>query len=242
MGSADKLTKPGDQTAVRVGRDGILLVRGEDDKLRAFYNVCRHRAHELLQAGECRNEQAAPLPLPRLDLRPRRSAAPRGQEPPADGFDPASEGLVPARVEEWRGLIFVNASGDAPTLSRVGRRARDDRGSLRARAPEAGCHARVRDRGELEARRARTTTSATTARRSTRELCRVSPPDSGDNYDKAGAFVGGSMDLVPSAVTMSLDGHSDGVTLRGLSPELLREVHYYRPVPERPDLSCTRTT
>jgi len=35
------------------------------------------------------------------------------------------------------------------------------------------------------------------------------------------------MDLVPEAVTMSMDGHSEGVPLRGLSGKLLREVHYY---------------
>jgi Rieske 2Fe-2S family protein len=35
------------------------------------------------------------------------------------------------------------------------------------------------------------------------------------------------MDLVREAATMSMDGHSDGVPLRGLTPSLLREVHYY---------------
>ena len=36
------------------------------------------------------------------------------------------------------------------------------------------------------------------------ELCRVSPPTSGDNWDLPGAWVGGSMDLRDHAETMSL--------------------------------------
>ena len=44
------------------------------------------------------------------------------------------------------------------------------------------------------------------------ELCRVSPPESGNsNAPQRGAFVGGPMDLVPHAVTMSMDGKSGGV-------------------------------
>src|SRR4029450_4200443 len=44
--SAD-LTEPGDRRALRVGDDAVVLVRGDDDVLRAFFNVCRHRGHEL---------------------------------------------------------------------------------------------------------------------------------------------------------------------------------------------------
>ena len=41
--------------------------------LRAFFNVCRHRAAPLLNEP-CGDGDQAPLPLPRLDLRPRRQA------------------------------------------------------------------------------------------------------------------------------------------------------------------------
>ncbi len=59
------------------------------------------------------------------------------------------------------------------------------------------------------------------------ELCRVSPPDSGRNYsERAGAWVGGSMDLRDHAETMSADGRSLGVPIPGLDGELLRTVLY----------------
>ena len=49
------------------------------------------------------------------------------------------------------------------------------------------------------------------------ELSRISPPTSGDNLDLAGQWMGGSMELIPEADTMSLDGHSGGVAIAGLS-------------------------
>jgi Rieske 2Fe-2S family protein len=58
------------------------------------------------------------------------------------------------------------------------------------------------------------------------ELCSVSPPHSGENYDSSGAWIGGWMELRDGAATMSLDGHSDGVPLRGLSGDALRTVIY----------------
>ena len=43
------------------------------------------------------------------------------------------------------------------------------------------------------------------------ELCQVSPPASGRNYDLPGAWVGGAMDLDEGAVTMSLSGASESI-------------------------------
>ena len=67
------------------------------------------------------------------------------------------------------------------------------------------------------------------------ELCAVSPPASGDNYDLPGAWVGGAMDLRDGAETMSLDGRSRGAFLPdvdrrrvlylALFPDLLLSLH-----------------
>ena len=54
-----ELAEPGDQTAVQVGTQSFLLVRGDDGRLRAFHNVCRHRGHELLAVGEHRTNAAS---------------------------------------------------------------------------------------------------------------------------------------------------------------------------------------
>jgi len=59
------------------------------------------------------------------------------------------------------------------------------------------------------------------------ELCLVTPPDSGYSLDMRGLFVAGPMDLAPGAETMSLDGRSFGVPIRGLSHRQRREVGYF---------------
>jgi Rieske 2Fe-2S family protein len=63
------------------------------------------------------------------------------------------------------------------------------------------------------------------------ELCRVSPPKSGENYAADGAWVGGWMDLRDGMDTMSLDGASGGVPLRGLDQQGLRTVIYVNILP-----------
>ncbi len=225
-GLAGGLAKPGDQTAVRVGRDTILLVRGEDERIRGFFNVCRHRAHELLQAGECRSGRTLRCPYHgwtyKLDGSLRAEV--RGHHVPE--FDPAAEGLVPARVEVWHGWIFVNAAGDAPAFS-------DWVGELEPIvAPYEPERLKLGASHEYEIAAnwkliCENYHECYHCPQIHPQLCRVSPPDSGDNYDRAGAFVGGLMDLAPHAATMSFDGHSDGVPLRGLGAEALRVVHYY---------------
>jgi Rieske 2Fe-2S family protein len=58
-------------------------------------------------------------------------------------------------------------------------------------------------------------------------LCKVTPPDSGYSIDIQGMYVAGPMDLRDDVETMSLDGRSGGVPLRGLSGRQLREVGYF---------------
>jgi Rieske 2Fe-2S family protein len=58
------------------------------------------------------------------------------------------------------------------------------------------------------------------------ELSRVSPPKSADNYPPQPAWTGGWMELADDMDTMSLDGASLGVPLRGLDRGTLRTVKY----------------
>jgi glycine betaine catabolism A len=58
-------------------------------------------------------------------------------------------------------------------------------------------------------------------------LCTVSPPDSGYSIDINGLYVAGPMDLYDGVETMSLDGRSAGVPIRGLRAHQRREVGYF---------------
>jgi glycine betaine catabolism A len=63
------------------------------------------------------------------------------------------------------------------------------------------------------------------------ELCKVSPPKSGEDHESRGAWVGGSMELEDHAETMSLTGESFAPRLPHLAAGQEREVYYYQIFP-----------
>jgi len=223
---ADDLTQPGDQKAVRIGAEGILLVRGEEGRLRAFSNACRHRGHELLEPGESRNLRAIKCPYHAwvYGLDGRLKGAPRFGDVP--GFDREDYPLIPARVEEWHGWIFVNASGGALPLSEyVGNLEElvapwEPERMFVAAGHEYTIHANWKTITENYHECYHCPSIHP-------ELCVVTPPDSGENYPHDGLWVGGSMELMDFAETMSLTGQSRGVRIRGLSDKQAREVYYF---------------
>ena len=60
------------------------------------------------------------------------------------------------------------------------------------------------------------------------ELCKVTPPDSDVSYPErsTGVWIGGPMELLDHAVTMSLTGASDGTMIPGLPEDKRRVVGY----------------
>ena len=220
-----KLGAPGDQTAIQVGRQSFALVRGDDDVLRAFHNVCRHRGHELLAVGEHRRQRAIRCPYhawvfglagdlratPRFDLEVDKDAFP----------------LIEAPLAIWHGWLFLNASADAqPFAEWIGNAGIgvDDY------APERLVLG-ARHEYELRANWKIVVDNYNECYHCSEihpELCRVTPPDSDLAYPERsdGVWVGGPMELLDHAVTMSLTGESLGVPIPGLPAGLERRVGY----------------
>ena len=119
VGLSHEIPNPGDLSPVPNLR--IFLVRGEDGRIRAFHNVCRHRGHELVTQPKqgCRHI-ICPYHGWRYglegDLRSISSfAGKEGGMPP--GFDLANHGLKSVRCETWHDWVFVNISGTGPPLA-----------------------------------------------------------------------------------------------------------------------------
>jgi phenylpropionate dioxygenase-like ring-hydroxylating dioxygenase large terminal subunit len=225
LGRADSLAEPGDQKAFRVGREGILLVRDRSGTLNGFFNVCRHRGHELLEPGGERNLRAIKCPYHAwvYGLDGGLNAAPRFGD--VAGFDRGDYPLVPASVTEWHGWIFVNASGTGMGFDEyVGGLG----ASIGAWEPERLFVGEGHDY-VVEANWKTITENYHECYHCPSihpALCAVTPPDSGENLPHDGAWVGGSMVLKDFAQTMSLTGASGGVRLAGLSDAQAREVVY----------------
>ena len=227
VGRASNVANPGDRVAVRAGDEGVLLVRGADGELRGFFNVCRHRGHELVPCGESANGHAVTCPYHGwvYGLDGRLRASPRfGHLPPSDAVH---EGLVPVRTAIWNGWVFVNASGDGPPLETAHVGNLDE--LVRPYDP-AGLVACAWHEYEVEANWKLVVENYHECYHCPQihpELCRVTPTESGSNFEPVGLWAGGSMDLEPHAETMSLDGRSGGEPLPGLDPHHRRLVFYF---------------
>jgi glycine betaine catabolism A len=225
VGREGDLEGTGAQRAMRVGGAGVLLVRATDGRVRAFANTCRHRGHELLGVGEqtTRRTVLCPYHAWTYDLDGALRVAPGFRD--HGDFRPADHGLVELPLESWHGFLFVNGSGDAPPFAEhVG--ALDELVApyrlerlvpLATHEYDLACNWKVVLENYHECYHCPLIHP---------ELCQVSPPASGDNFELDGAWVGGTMDLKDHAVTMSLDGHSDGVPIPGLDTGRLRTVAY----------------
>lgn len=217
--------KPVTQRAVRVGDVGALLTRS-GDHVRMFANTCRHRGHELLAEGATSVRQSIVCPYHAwtYDLAGHVQAAPGFRE--VDGFEPRDHTLVELPVRVWAGWVFGHAATTAapvPFEEHLGELA----GIVGRYAPAT---LRLADRHTYEVA-ANWKVLAENYHECYHcplihpELCQVTPPTSGDNYDLPGAWVGGSMVLREGMATMSLTGESGGYPIPGVDPTVVEYVH-----------------
>ncbi len=107
---ADQLAEVGSYVATVAAGIPVVVVRDKEGALRAFLNICPHRAHEVAQGEGRRQTLQCPYHAWTFDLDGSLRAAPRS-ECEAD-FDPSEVSLLPAAVAQWGPLVFVNAAED----------------------------------------------------------------------------------------------------------------------------------
>jgi Rieske 2Fe-2S family protein len=194
-----------------------------------FANTCRHRGHELLAPGETSQRRSIQCPYHAwtYDLGGALTGAPGFRDEP--DFVPAEHGLVELPVRVWQGWVFGHAlhplgSDRVPSFeAHLGELA-----GLLAPYDAAGLVLADRHTYEVAANWkvvAENYHECYHCPLIHPELCQVSPPDSGDNYDLPGAWVGGSMDLREGTATMSLTGEPVAPPLPGVDPARVEYLH-----------------
>jgi phenylpropionate dioxygenase-like ring-hydroxylating dioxygenase large terminal subunit len=92
---------------IEVAKASLLIVRGQDNVIRAFHNVCSHRALKLVWSERgCGKQFVCPYHAWSYGTDGSLRGIPDRQSFP--DVDPATSGLTPVSVEIWKGLIFVN--------------------------------------------------------------------------------------------------------------------------------------
>jgi choline monooxygenase len=114
VGRADRAAAPGDRFAGVVGREPVLVVRDGEGRLRAFSNVCRHRAGPIVDAPGTGRTLRCGYHGWTYDLDGRLVNAPEFEG--VERFDASECRLPEYRVDEWAGLVFVNLDPEAAPL------------------------------------------------------------------------------------------------------------------------------
>lgn len=118
VGHMAQLASQGDFITAQVGNESVVVVRGADDEVRAFYNVCRHRGGPLAteSCGRIKMLQCKYHGWTyKLDGTLR--GVPRFNR--VDLFDRRDYGLKPVEVQTWEGLLFVRLQDGGVELERM---------------------------------------------------------------------------------------------------------------------------
>lgn len=119
IGHRSQLENPGDYITGAVVDQPVFVLRDRGGELKGYYNVCLHRAHELLK-GEGSLRSAAitcPYHAWTYDFGGTLRAAPNTKQ--VKDFTPEDFKLTPIRVELFAGFVFVNLDPDAKPMTEL---------------------------------------------------------------------------------------------------------------------------
>jgi choline monooxygenase len=111
----DQVQSPGHFVSTIVAGEPVVVVRGNDGVLRAFYNVCRHHAAAVVTQS-CGHATLLRCPYHGWNYALDGSLKGMPEFEGVENFDRAQNGLVPIRVETWECFVFVNLDNDAEPL------------------------------------------------------------------------------------------------------------------------------
>lgn len=114
VGRVEEIAAPGDRMAFTLCEQPLVAVRGEDEKIRVFSNVCRHRGAILVEGKGNGRRIVCPYHHWSYALDGQLAGAPRMEA--HSGFDMADCRLPEYPVEAWCGFIFTTLAADPEPL------------------------------------------------------------------------------------------------------------------------------
>jgi glycine betaine catabolism A len=242
-GRANQIPHPGDYFLREFSGESIIVVRDNENKVRAFFNVCRHRGTRICPAAEGRFAGRIQCGYHgwTYALDGRLIGAPHMPE----AFHREQYPLNPVSAGEWDGHIFLNlAQNSEPLLTQL------------ADLPQKFSHWRMADLSLYRRITYDVKANWKLIMMNYNEclhcpvlhpaLCAISDYMSGDNDQPHRSYIGGSMEFQSGAQTMSRDGKLRRAYLPGLTEEERGKVYYYSIYPNlllslHPDYMMTHT-
>jgi phenylpropionate dioxygenase-like ring-hydroxylating dioxygenase large terminal subunit len=109
-GRVDQFNSAGDFVTTEIAGEPIVIVRGSDNELRGFFNVCRHHAAAVMTEPAGHTQQMrCPYHGWTYSLEGELKGTPDFND--VCNFDRARNGLVPVEIAVWEKWIFAKAGG-----------------------------------------------------------------------------------------------------------------------------------
>ncbi len=218
----EDLAEAGSFLTLEIGGERILVVRGDDARLRAFHNVCRHRGSHLIDEPRGRLSGAIRCPYHawayaydgRLTHAPRTEA----------GFATENLGLTPVALDLFGGFIFICLSEDAPSLAASFADLPDfSRYRLREMRRAHRIDYDIAANWKIAVENYSECYHCPSVHPQLSRLCDLVS----GHFEQGPSFNGGPMQLRPGFSTLSVSGQSKLGPMHGLSGESAALVHYY---------------
>jgi len=225
-GRAAEIPEAGDYVLRRIAGESVIVVRGRDGALRAFYNVCRHRGTRLCEEPQGRFSETIQCPYHAwtYTIDGQLIGSPHMNEVP--GFDKGDYPLHTVPLETWEGFTFVNL-------------AREPQAFAQAFASLAGRFSRFNLPTLKSARRIEYDVAANwkLVFQNYSEclhcpvihpgLAKLTPYTSGANDLFDGPFLGGYMVMTKEGGSLTLSGRACGAPVGVLPTEDQHRVYFY---------------
>jgi len=111
----EKVREPGNYTTATIAGRSVVVIRDDSSTLRAFSNVCMHRAHDLLSGEGTTRRITCPYHAWSYGLDGGLRTAPHTEH--LVDFDPAAICLDAVAVEQFGGFVYVNLDPTAAPLA-----------------------------------------------------------------------------------------------------------------------------
>lgn len=226
VGRERQIARPGDYFLQQVGNESIIILRDRSDRVRAFYNVCRHRGTRLCE--EHRGQLAGTIQCPyhawTYSLDGRLIGAPSTDT--IEDFDKAEWPLHRVAIAVWEGFLFINLADEpepfdeayAPLMGRFSRFNLPALEAYRRIDYQLACNWKFVVQNYSECYHCPLVHPA---------LVKLSSPTSGENDLYRGPFLGGYMDIVDASESLTMSGRTCGAVVGELPEEDLKRVYYY---------------
>lgn len=111
----EDLSRPGDHVVHDIINTSIILMRGEDQVIRGFYNSCLHRGRALRMNGGAVNQLRCPYHGFTWDLQGEFKSMPTTWD--FKHLEPCQLKLPEVKVDTWGGFVFINEDPNSHSLA-----------------------------------------------------------------------------------------------------------------------------